>query len=223
MRGAARPLARGLALIALLLAVAWAFNAGWFGLLPDRDWIDRVVRGQGGAGVAAFVALGGLFTALGLPRQVLAFLGGYGFGWLAGAGLATLGALAGCMLGFAGARLAFAGLRARTLPPRLARARDFIDDNTFLSTLMVRLLPAGSNLLVNLAAGAGGIRAAPFFAGSLLGYVPQMLIFALIGSGVRVDPGARIAAGTLLFLLSGILGLYLYRRYRGAAGVERGL
>jgi uncharacterized membrane protein YdjX (TVP38/TMEM64 family) len=54
----------------------------------------------------------------------------------------------------------------------------------------------------------------PFFTGSALGYIPQTLIFALIGSGINLDPTLRISVGVALFILSGVLGVYLYRRYR---------
>jgi len=96
----------------------------------------------------------------------------------------------------------------------------FIKDHTFTSTIMIRLLPAGSNLLVNLTAGAIRVRGIHFFSGSLLGYIPQTLIFALIGSGVHVDPRQRIGLGVALFIVSVLLGMQLYRRYRAHFGAN---
>ncbi len=216
-----RRLGRGLLLIALLVGVAWVARSGLFGALPDKAWIDAEIRGQGLAGNLLFVAAGALFASVGLPRQAVAFLGGYGYGLLIGTGLATAAVVLGCMLSFGYGRLAGRGLGGVRVPARIAGVAAFLHDNTFGATVLVRLLPAGSNLLVNLAAGLSGVRAGPFFAGSALGYVPQMLIFALIGSGVRVDPGLRIGIGVLLFLVSGVLGLHLYRRYRGGLQAER--
>jgi uncharacterized membrane protein YdjX (TVP38/TMEM64 family) len=88
-------------------------------------------------------------------------------------------------------------------------------------TLVIRLLPVGHNASTNLLAGVSGVRALPFLAGSLLGYVPQNLVFALAGSGVNIEPGARLTLAVLLFVVSSLIGVWLYRRHRQAlAGVN---
>ena len=61
---------------------------------------------------------------------------------------------------------------------------------------------------------APSIGAAPFFAGSALGYIPQTVVFALLGSGINLEPELRIGASVVLFALSAVLGVHLYRRYR---------
>ena len=217
-----RRLLKGLLLIALLVGAGWLVKSGVFGLVPDKAWIDAEIRGRGLAGELLFVGAGALFASVGLPRQLVAFLGGYGFGFLGGAVLGTAAVVLGCIATFGYGRLAGRGLAGTRAPARLRDIAAFIHDNTFTTTLLIRLLPAGSNLLVNLAAGATGVRGLPFFAGSALGYVPQMLIFALIGSGIGVDPALRIGFGVLLFLVSGVLGVWLYRRYRGTLQAEPG-
>ncbi len=210
-----RRLLKGLLLILLLVAVGWLLQSGAFGLLPDKPWVDDVIRDQGARGGLLFVGTAALFASAGLPRQVVAFLGGYAFGLVDGTALALLAVLAACVLSFGYGRLARLFLGVSGVPGRFRRIAAFVDEHTFTTTLVIRLLPAGSNLLLNLAAGLGGVRALPFFAGSGLGYVPQTLIFALLGSGVGVEPGLRIGVAVVLFLLSGVLGLRLYRRFQG--------
>lgn len=215
---------RGLLLIAVLVAVALLVDAGRLGGVLDRDWVDAEIRGQGLAGEARFIVTAALLASLGLPRQVVAFMAGYGFGFMSGTGLALMAIVAACMLSFSYGR----GLAALTgharVPGRLRSAANFIREHTFSSTVLIRLLPAGSNLLVNLAAGAARIRGLPFFTASALGYIPQTLIFALIGSGIKIDPGQRISVGILLFLISAWLGFRLYRKYRreNAMALETG-
>ena len=68
--------------------------------------------------------------------------------------------------------------------------------------------------MTNLVAGVSNASASGFFAGSVLGYIPQTVIFALLGSGINLDPTFRITLSALLFVLSAALGVYLYRRYR---------
>jgi uncharacterized membrane protein YdjX (TVP38/TMEM64 family) len=87
-------------------------------------------------------------------------------------------------------------------------------------TLVVRLLPVGSNALTNLLAGVSSVRALPFFAGSTLGFLPQNLVFALAGSGVNLDPAVRLSVAAILFVISSLLGIWLYRRHRqSVAGI----
>jgi hypothetical protein len=39
-------------------------------------------------------------------------------------------------------------------------------------------------------------------------------VFALVGSGISLDPLYRIALGVLVFLVSGMLGIVLFRNFR---------
>ncbi len=210
-----RRLLKGLLLILLLVGLGWLMQSGAFGLLPDKAWIDDMVRDQGAKGGLLFIVVAALFASVGLPRQVVAFLGGYAFGFIDGTALALLAVLLGCVLSFSYGRMAKGFLGVSGIPERFRRVAAFVHEHTFTTTLVIRLLPAGSNLLLNLAAGLGGVQALAFFAGSAIGYIPQTLIFSLLGSGVGVDPALRIGVGVLLFLVSGLLGMQLYRRYRG--------
>lgn len=96
-------------------------------------------------------------TAIGLPRQVVAFFGGYAFGVLPGLLLGALAALGGCILAFYYARLFGRGLVRRLFPEKLQRFDDFIRGHPFSMTLLVRLLPVGNNLVTNLIAGVSRI------------------------------------------------------------------
>ncbi len=207
---------KGLALIFSLALFGWLFNSSDLGNSVNETWIDAHVRGRGISGEVLFLMMGGLFTAVGLPRQVIAFLGGYAFGVGLGTLLGAVAALLGCILSFGYARWFGRGLLRRRLGERAGRFDRFIHHQPFSMTVLVRLLPVGSNLLTNLAAGIAGIRALPFFLGSLIGYLPQTLVFALVGSGTQIDPVLKTGLAVALFLVSMVLGLYLYRRNRVA-------
>ena len=215
-----RQLLRGLLLISALLAFAALINSGRLAGLPDRQWIDTAIRGQGLAGEVWFVVVAAAFASIGLPRQVVAFLGGYAFGFLSGTALALLAVVFACQLSYVYGRLLGRFFCHMTWSGRLQTLARFIHSHTFKTTLLIRLLPAGSNLLVNFAAGAGAVRPVAFIAGSALGYIPQTLVFALIGSGVRVEPGWRIGLGVVLFVAAGLLGVSLYRKYRDLSVLE---
>ncbi len=213
----ARVILKGLALILSLALLGYLFKTSDLGNSVNEAWIDARVRGHGVSGALLFLLMGCVFTAIGLPRQVVAFLGGYAFNVGLGTLLGALAALLGCMLGFAYARLFGKGLLRARLGARAGRFDRFIHDNPFSMTMLIRLLPVGSNLLTNLAAGMSSIRPLPFFGGTLLGYLPQTLVFALVGSGVHIDPLLKIGLAVALFLVSMALGVYLYRNRRGTA------
>lgn len=207
-------LPRGLLGIGLLLLLGFGLQALQSGAWLDQAWVDTQVLGQGLRGEALFFLAALLFTALGLPRQVVGFFAGYAFGLAVGGLLALAASLGGALLTFSVARWLGRDLVRRWFTGRLRGLDEFVGDHPLRTILLIRLLPLGSNLATNLAAGISRMGARPFAAGSALGYLPQTLVFALIGSGIAVDPVWRIGTGILLFLLSGLLGLSLYRRFR---------
>lgn len=216
----ARVIVKGLALILSLALLGYLFQSSDLGNSVNEAWIDARVRGHGINGALLFLLMGGLFTAIGLPRQIIAFLGGYAFSIGLGTLLGALAALLGCMLSFAYARLFGKGLLRARLGERAGRFDRFIHDHPFAMTVLVRLLPVGNNLLTNLAAGISSIRSIHFFAGTLVGYLPQTLVFALVGSGVHIAPALKLGLAIGLFLVSGALGAYLYRHFRHGQSLD---
>ncbi len=216
----ARVVVKGLALMLSLAALGFLFDASDLGNSVNEAWIDARVRGHGVSGALLFLLMGGLFTAIGLPRQIIAFLGGYAFSVGLGTLLGALAALLGCILSFSYARFFGRGLLRARLGERAGRFDRFIHDNPFAMTVLVRLLPVGSNLLTNLAAGISSIRSWHFYSGTLLGYLPQTLVFALVGSGVQIAPTLKLGLAAGLFLVSGAIGAWLYRRFRHGLSLD---
>lgn len=209
-----RVLVSGLALLATLVAIGWVIESGVFGDVLNPAWIDTDVRGKGVGGEILFLCVAGVATAVALPRHVVSFLGGYAFGVLPGVLLALIGTVIGCVVTFFYARVVGRPLVSARLGARVQRVEDFLAAHPFWMTVLIRLLPVGNNFATNLAAGVSRVPAIPFFLGSALGYMPQTLVFALAGSGVEVGAAWRIGIAVALFLVSGVIGAWLYRRYR---------
>ena len=207
-------LLRGLVLFTSLVLVGFVLRSTELGAVFDESWIDAYVRGQGPVGFLSFICLGLVFTAVGLPRQIIGFLAGYAFGFAEGTGLALAATTLGCVVTFYYARFLGRDFVVHKFPSKVRRIDAFLNQGPLAMTLLIRFLPLGSNLATNLAAGVSGVRGLPFIAGSLIGYLPQTIVFALVGSGIGIDPVFRISLGGVLFALSGVLGVYLYRRYR---------
>lgn len=211
---------RGLGILAILVALGFFLKKSGLGETLDTAWIDSEIKGGGLRGELLFVAAAAILTALGLPRQVIAFWGGYAFDVYIGTGLAALGTACGCALTVFHARLIGRAFVRRRFPGRIKRIDDFLSENAFSMTLLIRLLPVGNNLATNLGAGVSGVSAPIFIAASALGYLPQTMIFALVGSGVNLNPIFRIGLGSALLVVSGTIGVRLHRKYRRGKSID---
>ena len=206
---AARMLWKPLAMLLVFAAVALAFREGGFD--------PRAAMASAGAhGPMAFMLVGSLACAAAVPRQVVALAGGYAFGFWPGVGLTLVAEVIGCTIDFFWARLL--GRRAalhflqRREGGRLDRLDRFLTGRAFTATLTLRLLPVGSNVLLNLAAGVSGVAAGPFLVASAIGYLPQTVVFALAGAGAGLSNGVQLGLATALLLVSVGLGVLLLRR-----------
>lgn len=212
----------------LVLLAAGLALGGWLlrelgGGRPEA-WVERFGLQQTLWGETAFLVLGTLACAVGVPRQAVAFLGGYAFGAWIGGGLSLLAQLLGCAAAFGWAALVGRGWAERRLAGRFGRRlralRDVLAASPFNTTLALRLLPIGNNLALNLLAGLSGLPLLAFLAGSAVGYLPQTVIFALAGSGVAVDRQGQIILAVVLFVVSAALGLWMLRRHRAGRAMD---
>ncbi|MGI4747024.1 MAG: TVP38/TMEM64 family protein [Janthinobacterium lividum] len=187
------------------------------GLLPTVS----VLR-DGLIGRLLFLIAGTVVCTVGMPRQVVCFAGGIAYGLLPGLLLSSVATVAGCLIGFLWARLAARDWARRRLEHRaggwLARLDRFVSKHPFSAILTIRLLPVGSSLALNLAAGVLEVGTLPFLAATMLGSLPQTLIFTLLGSGTRIGHTTQVVLAILLFAVSGCLGVMLLRRQNVTIG-----
>ncbi len=175
-----------------------------FSAADDASWLN---------GRFAFLVFAALIVSVGCPRQVISFFAGYFFGLWQGIVIGVIATTLACTLSFFFARI-FQSYFKGMLKGKLELAFDFWKANTFQATMIWRFIPAGSNLLTNLVAGAFGIAAVPFIAGSALGYIPHTVVFALLGAGIDVGSNFQLVMSGLLLVVSVGLGGLLYRKYQ---------
>nr|WP_321257709.1 VTT domain-containing protein [uncultured Pseudodesulfovibrio sp.] len=217
-----KSLAKGLVMLAGLgLAVYLSRAVGLGDMLSNTQWFNDHVLGKGPLSIVIFLGVGAAFTAVGLPRQLVGFLGGFAFGVFSGTLLATVGSGLGCAIAAIYARMGGRDLVQRKLGHRIGKVNSFLQHEPFNTALAIRLFPLGSNLITNLAAGVSSIPLMSFILGSTLGYIPQNFIFALFGSGMNREStmGVALSVGmsVVLFAVSGWLGIRVYSRYRKEA------
>ncbi|GHD41110.1 Uncharacterized membrane protein YdjX, TVP38/TMEM64 family, SNARE-associated domain [Marinobacter persicus] len=202
----------GFALLALTGYVA--VEHGWLELISDQVQLASYLNHNGLSGLIMVCLAGGLFTGIGGPRQLLAFALGFALGGVQGVVTSTLAAAIGATGCFWVARWLLRDVLSTRFGHRMHSFNKLFHEQSLLKILMVRLLPVGSNLLTNLVAGCSSIRFLPFLAGSTLGYLPQMLVFALAGAGMGQANRYQLAVSALLFILASVIGAYLYQKQR---------
>lgn len=197
-----------------LTVVIIYLNYGGPDSMLDLGWVDTNIRNQGFLGIILFLAICAFTTGIGVPRQILSFLAGYSFGAELGTVWGVLGSALGCALGFFFARFFAREAIQSRFSTRLEKIDTFISSSPFLMTFTIRCMPMTLNVLTNLMGGVTNIRPLTFISASALGYVPQTLIFSILGSGIRVEPVWRTILSLALFMMSSALGVALYKRHR---------
>ncbi len=198
-------------LVAIVLATSFVSE-----YLPLGVW-RQSLAGNGLAGALAFLIFGVLATSVGFPRQLIAGVAGYAYGLVPGLFLSLLAAVGGCTLTVLAARWFLAGPVNRHFEKQVDWLRRATRGDTAMKIIAMRLQPLGTNLTTNLAAGVIGLRLPVFLGASAIGYIPQLLIFALVGSGVAVGSQTELVVAAVLFVVSLILAAVLWRRHRVAA------
>ncbi len=198
-----------------MIAVAIALPL--LGADAARSTLTGLVAQGGVRGPAMFLLLATLLTALGLPRQIPAFIAGYTFGPWKGVGIALIAQVLACALDFVWARVIGRDFVRRRVGNRLQKVDSALAAQPFIVTLTLRLMPVGSNILLNLAAGLSSVRALPFLAASAIGFIPQTVIFALFGQGSAPSHAHMLLLGTAMFAASAAVGIVLLRRTRKIA------
>lgn len=215
-----RVLFRGLILIVTLALVGFLMEGIGLRSMFDSTWVDHEIRGKGLLGEGLFLLAGAAVVALGLPRQAVCFLGGYAFGFAFGTVLALLATLLGSVSVFYYARFMGRSFLIRRFPGQTKRLDEMLSGNPLVAAMILRLFPLSNGLAVNIGAGVSGVRALPFFAGSLLGYLPQTVIFTLLGGGMQLAPVTNTIISVVLFVVSSVLGFWLWRRFRASHGLS---
>jgi uncharacterized membrane protein YdjX (TVP38/TMEM64 family) len=153
-------------------------------LAEHGEWLRGSVAGDGIAGVLVFILIYSGLVALSVPAAaLLSIASGFLFGPWFGTAYALIGATLGATAVFLAVRAGFGGLVERA-GPRLRRLEAGFRDDALSYLLVLRLVPIFPFWLVNLAAGAVGLRLSVYVLATLVGMIPTSLIYASLGNGL---------------------------------------
>lgn len=198
-------------LLTTLLALGFAsLHFQWWGSFTEQDLLNRLFERHWAIAWPTFVITSVVYTALGGPRQLLAFTCGYMMGGLPGALLSTVLTGFGALLVIYYVRHIGTDWIRKRYGDRVFFIRRLLANDTWLWICMVRLMPVGSNLATNIAVALAMLSTRAVFWGSLLGYLPQMLLFSFAGAGLALQDEQQIWISLSMLVLSTALVLYLY-------------
>ena len=175
-----------------IVAMGWHRQLSLESLARHHEWLQRYIGAHEVGALAAYVGLYIAAVALSLPvGAYCSMIGGILFGVIRGGVGAVVGATLGAICVFLIARSAFGEHLVRRAGPTAERIAKGFRADAFSYLLFLRLVPVFPFWLVNLVAGAMGIRLSIYVGATFLGMIPGAFVYASLGNGI----GALIAAG----------------------------
>ncbi|MGJ8692610.1 MAG: TVP38/TMEM64 family protein [Thalassotalea sp.] len=205
-----------LSLIAIIILVIVAIPSQYLFNDPSfqQQLSARLPKGLIGA-VFLLLFLAGL-TAVGLPRQIAAFISGFSFGTGYGFIIALIATTIGCYLTLVVARRFLTAYIDKNYPRQQSSIASFLAQQLFYKAIIIRILPLGSNFLTNIIAGVCRLDKTRYVAGSFIGFIPQIFIFSLAGAGIKLASSSHLMISASLFVLALIGGAILYQSQKSA-------
>jgi len=115
---------------------------------------------------------------------ILTIAGGFLFGTIEAATLATCSATLGGTILYLATRTALADYFRTRMGPRVQRFEDGFNSNAFSYLFVSRLIPMFPFPIVNIASGLLGVKTRIFVLATFLGIIPATVVFAGLGSGL---------------------------------------
>ena len=204
---------------ALLLAIFLVASLALVRFSPLGDYLkianidvlqQKLDEFQGWAPMV-FLLGGAVLITLGAPRSLISILGGIVFDLFWGIVLAMAAALLGSIVIFWLTKLLGRPLFKQKVEHYLSAIDTQSRTSGFLIVILLRQLPL-TCILVNVLIGLTSISTGVFLLGSIVGLLPETLIFALFGSSLQSSFVLRVSlASFLLILLALVIKLYYQR------------
>lgn len=192
------------------LFLVLAYSSPLRSITPETGldpWIERF-RDLGPWAPVTFVLVVAVAVGVGLPRLLLATLGGALFGGWWGFCLSQIGTCIGCWLTFLGGRTLGPAYLMRTILRRRPRAGHLLERirrRGVMANILIRTVPVGSCFVTNLLMSVTSIRHRTFLVGTFLGVLPLTLAGVLIGSGGREVAVFQVLGGVFLLGMTGMM------------------
>ena len=179
--------------------------------ITDKNWLLDYVNQNGIFGNLVIIFSSMIFIAIGGPKQVIALLLGYLYYIYLGVFFTLVVCVISAALNYTVAYFLLTNTLFRRFPKRMQKFNAFASRSPFLKILLLRLFPVGNNVVTNILSGCVRVPVVPFFTASLIGYLPQTIIFALAGAGIQSPSNEMLYLSIVLAVISTVLTGFIYR------------
>ncbi len=131
----------------------------------------------------AFVVITGLLISLGVPRIWISALGGAVYGAVLGTVLSLCSTVIGATALFFAGSTFLGSVVERRFRTRAERFVQRLNREAFWWTLYLRLFPFSNSTVQSLLFGSLQVPFKAYISGSILGFIPLAVVFAVFGSG----------------------------------------
>jgi len=198
--------------VVVLAGIALAYRLGVFAQLAEPKSFARAVLGLGGWGYAGFIAAYAILQPFGVPGTVFIVAAPLIWPWHVAFALSMVGTMLASVIGFSFARFVARDWVSARIPARFRKYDEALERNAFRTVFVLRLIFWMPQMLHAFL----GVSKVPFwthFWGSLLGYIPPLLLVSYMGTQIfdaagKLEPRAWIPLGALLavsLLLAAVL------------------
>lgn len=204
----------------LLAVVLLVFGLGKLGVLPSGEamtaWMDGMADSPWG--LPALIVVFCVAAFLGVPQFALIAAAVAVFGPWAGGAYSWIATMVSGALTFYVGRLTGEQAFRRYAGKTANRLAGFIGRNAFVASAVVRNVPTGPLLLVNMAFGVSHARFLPFWAGMGVGTIPKIILVAFAGRSLLAalsgNPVTAILAALAAVAVYAVIAVWVRQRVR---------
>ncbi|MCY1042770.1 VTT domain-containing protein [Corallococcus sp. bb12-1] len=195
--------AKLVAVVLVLVTLASAYHFGVFAQVADPKLLVQTLVAMGPWGYLAFVVAYTVLQPFGVPGTVFVVAAPLIWPWQTAFVLSMIGTMSASIVGFSFARFVAKDWVSARIPARLRKYDDALERNAFQTVVLLRLVLWMPQML-HYFFGVSKVGFWTHFWGSLLGYIPPLLLVSYLGAEMfdasgRMQPGAwPVLAGLLI-------------------------
>lgn len=213
------------AVVLVIGTLATAYHLGIFAQVVDPKTLAQTLVAMGPWGYLAFIAAYSVLQPFGVPGTVFVVAAPLIWPWQTAFVLSMTGTMSASIVGFSFARFVAKDWVSGRIPARLRKYDDALERNAFQTVVLLRLILWMPQVLHSFF-GVSKVGFWTHFWGSLLGYVPPLLLVSYLG-GEMFDASGRIQPVALPilagFLIASLLIVVLVRVYERCRRPARAL
>jgi len=204
----------GIIAVVLLTLVA-AYHFGIFARVAEPKAFAAALVAMGAWGYLAFIVAYTVLQPFGVPGTVFVVAAPLIWPWQTAFGLSMVGTMGASIVGFSFARFIARDWVSARIPARFRKYNESLEQNAFLTVAVLRLIFWMPQVLHSFF-GISKVRFWTHFWGSVVGYIPPLLVVSYLGGEMfdatgHMQPAAwPILAG---FVIASLLVAALARAY----------